>query len=227
VVACSRPFCGISEELGDIIVLFVSEALQIKAVMIEKRELRTTVTETGPGIWYFAYGSNIMQSVMDSRGVTPCAVEKVVVPSYILTFDVFGVPYSEPAMASIAKRSVMPKEASQPEPPAVHGVAYLLSPAQYTKLVVSEGAGIAYVEIEVDAMVLSSEPPKAIATRTLVARYPFRPNALPSARYLVSDHHQIEATSWLLITERLIQAFRVFLCKEHQSPTSPCHIRNI
>lgn len=193
---------------------------------MEKREFRTTVTETGPGIWYFAYGSNMMQPVMDSRGLTPCAVEKVVVPSYILTFDVFGVPYSEPAMASIAKRSVMRQEVNQPEPPTVHGVAYLLSQAQYAKLVVSEGAGIAYVEIEVDAMVLGSEPPRAIVTRTLVARYPFRPNALPSARYLVSDLYQIEATSWLLITERLIQAFRVSLCKAHQSSTSPCHIRN-
>ena len=205
--------------------LYVSEALLFQVIMMEQQDLRFPVTDAGPGIWYFAYGSNIMQSVMDSRGLTPCAVERVVVPSYILTFDVFGVPYSEPAMASIAKRSVVHEEVDQPERPAVHGVAYLLSQAQYRELIVSEGAGMAYVEVEVDATVLSSEPQRVIVTRTLAAKYPFRPNALPSARYLVSDH-QIEATSWQMVTERLIQPFRVSLWKAHQSSISPCHIKS-
>lgn len=145
-------------------------------------------------IWYLAYGSNMLSSVMTRRGITPSAVENVVVPSHILTFDVFGVPYSEPAMASIVKAprptGVRHEQATESNaadsniPPPVHGVAYLLSRQNYLSLVVSEGAGIAYREVEVDAYKIHGG--SKIVARTLVARYPFRPNAAPSVRYLVS-----------------------------------------
>ncbi|KAF1979064.1 hypothetical protein BU23DRAFT_647863 [Bimuria novae-zelandiae CBS 107.79] len=55
------------------------------------------------------------------------------------------MPYPEPAMAGLKTRSQT--EDSQP----VCGVAYLLSHADFVKIVVTEGAGLAYVVIQVIA----------------------------------------------------------------------------
>ncbi len=152
--------------------------------------------------WYFAYGSNMRASVLQNRGVTAIAKEIVVVPTHILSFDVFGVPYSEPAMASITSRKSQPAGTTD-QVPAVHGVAYLVSQADYVRLLASEGAGTAYKEIECDAFPAqygndygSGDGKEAKTTTTtsaafrvctLVARFPFRPNAppRPSKRYLV------------------------------------------
>lgn len=138
-------------------------------------------------IWYFAYGSNMRSAVMKNRGVPVLAAKRAVIPAYGLTFDVFGVPYSEPAMASIAPRDGLGSPAEKTSL-AVHGVAYLLGLADYRKLIVSEGAGVAYTEAVVEAEALEGASVGGhrpiFVVHTLVARYPFRPNALPSARYL-------------------------------------------
>ena len=99
---------------------------------------------------------------MAKRSLKPLATERFVVPTHELTFDVFGVPYSEPAMASIKIRSTCAKYRH-----AVHGVAYRLSKTDYTQLVVSEGAGVAYDEIEVNGYLIGSKD--KLAARTLVA----------------------------------------------------------
>ncbi|OAQ67507.1 membrane dipeptidase GliJ [Purpureocillium lilacinum] len=143
-------------------------------------------------VWYFAYGSNMKSSVMERRGMKPLAVKQLVIPSHILTFDIFGVPYTEPAMASIAERETLtgPQRAGrdkhQQPPPPVHGIGYLLSAGDFKNLVVSEGAGTAYTEVELQAQILgpSERGGDSLPVRTLVGRYPFRPNPLPSARYL-------------------------------------------
>src|SRR4051794_26625901 len=116
-----------------------------------------------PNVWYFAYGSNMKSSVMAGRNIVPLAVKPVYAPRYYLTFDIFGVPYAEPSFASVAEfphaaqkkdktlqLNIGPKTASVP--PA-HGVAYLLSPTDYNRLVVTEGGGVAYDEISLDAVV--------------------------------------------------------------------------
>jgi hypothetical protein len=94
----------------------------------------------------------------------------------------------EPAMAGIRERTpVDDAEAT----PSVHGMAYLLSRKEYHRLIVSEGAGVAYVEMELIARTYSTGFTARAATceeilvRTLMARFPFRPEALPSARYMV------------------------------------------
>lgn len=138
-------------------------------------------------VWYFAYGSNMKSSVMTSRGINPIATKVVKIPGYILTFDVFGLPYSEPAMASISKFAVDGNQASATSmPPTVHGVSYLLTFPDLRRLVGSEGGGVAYDEIVVDAVSLPQGDPESITAQTLVAKYPWRPNAAPSERYLVS-----------------------------------------
>jgi len=150
-------------------------------------------------IWYFAYGSNMKAATMTRRGITAFEVKNVVVPSLILTFDIFGIPYSEPSMASVAEfresgfndgeGATGVSAANQKIPPA-HGAAYLLSGVDYYRLVVSEGGGVGYVELAVEAYVLGSrehgesERREKLTVHTLKAKHPWRPNAAPSGRYM-------------------------------------------
>ncbi|KAJ5509895.1 hypothetical protein LT330_007210 [Penicillium expansum] len=154
------------------------------------------------GIWYFAYGSNMRSSVMKRRGITALDAKVVVVSSHYLTFDIFGIPYAEPSFASIAafvSEKVTILQTASPAGwtvvPAAHGVAYLLTPADYRQLVISEGGGVAYDEIEVDAEVLhvdeGGHEPTRLVARSLQAKYPWEPNGAPSARYLVRPHSSI------------------------------------
>lgn len=139
-------------------------------------------------IWYFAYGSNMKSSVMKGRGITTLKVQTVVVPNYILCFDIFGIPYAEPAFASIMPLNESEASGSQSIPP-VHGVAYLLTPNDYRRLVLSEGAGVGYDEITIHAKALdpAATTQAEIMVHTLKAKYPFRPNRAPSKRYVVSQ----------------------------------------
>ncbi|KAL4783357.1 hypothetical protein BJX76DRAFT_348666 [Aspergillus varians] len=125
-------------------------------------------------------------SVMKSRGIAPLKTEPVVLPSYILCFDIFGIPYAEPAFASIAPIRDEHNDPQRESIPPVHGVAYLLTPDDYRRLVLSEGAGVGYDEIMVDAGVLDSAGvvQSEILVHTLKAKYPWRPNRAASARYM-------------------------------------------
>ncbi|BCS28404.1 gamma-glutamyl cyclotransferase gliK [Aspergillus puulaauensis] len=144
--------------------------------------------DASKAIWYFAYGSNIRSSVMKGRAITPLRAQPVVVPSHILCFDIFGIPYAEPAFASITTLpSDLAAGGSQEQAiPPVHGVAYLLTADDYRRLVLTEGAGVGYNEISVRARILSLDPDEGeeIMAYTLQAKYPWRPNRAPSMRYM-------------------------------------------
>lgn len=130
-------------------------------------------------------------SVMKGRGITPLKMQAVIVPDYMLCFDIFGIPYAEPAFASIGPLLENEVSGEQPIPP-VHGVAYLLTPNDYRRLVLTEGAGVGYEEIILHSRVLDSVKEQAeIMVRTLKAKYPFRPNRASSKRYMVSKFHGI------------------------------------
>lgn len=151
---------------------------------------------------------------MQRRSITALETHVVCVASHFLTFDIFGVPYSEPAFASISafqhsdSESLDPCERpSSPRPPPVHGVAYLLTANDYRRLVLSEGSGIGYREVSLVASVVSSKDTASgrrdseMVVRTLQAKYPFRPNAAPSFRYLVGttprcDPLGVRANNW-------------------------------
>lgn len=156
-------------------------------------------------VWYFAYGSNMAPSVVARRGIKPLAARCAHIKTHVLVFDVFGVPYSEPAMAGIRLRP------TGHIGPAVCGVAYLLSRHDYARLRKSEGAGTGYRDVFLEAEIIAtgrsldtvedsgSRPndaaaalatanaPKDASLRvvTLMARYPFELPRLPSRRYMV------------------------------------------
>ena len=136
-------------------------------------------------VWYFGYGSNMKSTTMMSRGIRPLDTKVVKVRSYVLTFDVFGLAYSEPSMASIARyvRTSPLSAKHDDDPPDVHGVAFLITFSDLTKLIASEGGGVAYNEVMLDGVVV--EDGAIISMYALEAKFPRRPNAAPSARYLV------------------------------------------
>jgi hypothetical protein len=175
----------------------------------KKQDLTTPLLpgkQTSTPRWYFAYGSNMKASSMTDRKITPLAAQAVQVPGFYLTFDVFGIPFSEPSYASI---EAFPEEALQEtvellcingnrrfDVPPVCGIAYLLSPEDFHRLLVTEGSGVVYETIEAEAKSLAlpstipsdQDLPKEdlLTVYTLKAKYPQRPNGTPSLRYMAS-----------------------------------------
>ncbi|KAF2711264.1 hypothetical protein K504DRAFT_465034 [Pleomassaria siparia CBS 279.74] len=137
--------------------------------------------EFPPSRWYFAYGSNLCSSVfLQSRGIRSLDSKIVRIDKLRLCFNVLFLPYSEPAMAGLQSRTEEDCMLYMP----VHGVAYLLRDQDFVKLVISEGAGVAYKVIQVNAVVLTSGT--NLMVTTLVARrdYAFQQDRYPSQRYM-------------------------------------------
>lgn len=120
-------------------------------------------------VWYFAYGANMMASVMvDRRGLRPLSSEGAHLSGFRLVFDLSGLPLVEPAFASIV-------EASDAE---MYGVLYRLTEADMRRLRRSESP--AYETIEVRVAGMQSGHIVAVALRNK------RPKAglAPSRRYV-------------------------------------------
>lgn len=153
-------------------------------------------TQEDEFIWYLGYGSNMKASSMKDRKITPLATRIVNVPTHYVTFDIFGIPYSEPSYASIQE---FPDGGSgniqlihadmQRSVPSLCGVAHLLSAAEFHQLLVTEGSGVVYDIVKLQAYrfdeghEISSE---SFSVYALKAKRPLRPNGTPSARYMVS-----------------------------------------
>ncbi|KAJ5797256.1 uncharacterized protein N7518_005796 [Penicillium psychrosexuale] len=88
-------------------------------------------------MWYFAYGSNMLSDVfITRRKIQPLRSEVALVKTQTLCFNIMGVPYTDPAMGGL-------RPAEEQDIP-VYGIAYLLSPDDMRKVIISEGGGIAY-----------------------------------------------------------------------------------
>ncbi|RHZ55538.1 gamma-glutamylcyclotransferase family protein [Aspergillus thermomutatus] len=162
--------------------------------------------EDASKIWYFAYGSNMAsETFRQHRGITPLAAVPVRIPGWALTFDIYGIPYREPAFSSISPIPFSDSgtgdenEKRDPALPPVHGVAYLLDRRSWYSVVRSEGGGTAYDEVEVlaealrahacdengDLQLLGDEPnqPGRFHVTTLVRGYGPTVPRCPSLRY--------------------------------------------
>jgi hypothetical protein len=145
-------------------------------------------------IWYLAYGSNMRTASMSNRKITPLSTKAVEVPTHYVTFDVFGIPYSEPCYASIEKfcnEGVGKLQLTHPKGclnvPPLCGIAHLLSPADFHRLLVTEGSGVVYEIIQLEAFALTGTKQRGerLTAYTLKAKWPQKPSGTPSARYLV------------------------------------------
>jgi hypothetical protein len=155
---------------------------------------QTSQPQTNEPIWYFAYGSNLTSETFRAhRGITPLAALPVYIPGWTLVFDVYGLPYSEPAFASVSPfpfSDDADEKAATKTPPCVHGTAYLLDPASYISVVASEGGGSAYDEAELLAFPIAEKESHTIATGpfyvwTMVRGYGPTVRRCPSRRYKV------------------------------------------
>lgn len=122
-------------------------------------------------VLYLAYGSNLSaETFLGRRGIRPVSHTNVVVPELVMTFDLPGIPYSEPCFANTGRRD----EASHPgivekkslEETDYHkdrwhkglvGVVYEVTRADYAKIIATEGGGTAYQDILVDCYTLSND----------------------------------------------------------------------
>ncbi|KAK5797224.1 hypothetical protein F5H01DRAFT_358879 [Linnemannia elongata] len=90
---------------------FASFSSSTTSTTVTTTTTTTSSTTTTPPIsseetiWYLAYGSNMCPTILtDSRKITPLETKQVCVPDYWLSFDLGGIPFSEPCFASILKK---------------------------------------------------------------------------------------------------------------------------
>lgn len=134
-------------------------------------------------ILYLAYGSNLAaETFLGRRGIKPLSATNVHVPSLDLTFDLPGIPYTEPCFANTSYRRVpqLPfpptkpwSESSEKEehsylncedrsldyhklrwPKGLVGVVYEVSVEDYRTIVATEGGGASYQDIVVPCFAL-------------------------------------------------------------------------
>ncbi len=165
-------------------------------------------------VLYLAYGSNLSaETFKGARGIKPLSQVNVLVPSLELTFDLPGIPYSEPCFANTRyrKRSCEPEDYHKDRwHKGLIGVVYEVTKADYATIIATEGGGSGYQDIvvqcyEIPAGTKTVDPHPATApfkAHTLFAPYlpPSEPGtppegggrisrpdpsyAQPSARYL-------------------------------------------
>ncbi|KAF2106370.1 hypothetical protein BDV96DRAFT_507952 [Lophiotrema nucula] len=140
---------------------------------------------TSKNVWYFAYGSNMSSTTFrEGRGIDPLQSIAVKVPGWRLVFDIFGMPYREPAFASIAPIPVRtPLEPLLMHEEQVHGIAYLVTHEQYIHIIASEGGDIEYNQIELPAVAIHGNTDDVLTVKTLVTAFACTPTRLPSLRY--------------------------------------------
>ncbi|KAL9105839.1 MAG: hypothetical protein Q9227_009047 [Pyrenula ochraceoflavens] len=133
-------------------------------------------------VLYLAYGSNLSaETFRGARGIKPLSSINVAVPNLKLTFDLPGIPYSEPCFANTALRdpenpslnlSEKPTPQSQEKTPLLPttdyhkthwhkpliGTVYEVTPTDYAHIIATEGGGSGYQDILIPCHPLSSDP---------------------------------------------------------------------
>lgn len=134
-------------------------------------------------VLYLAYGSNLSaEKFLKDRNIKPLSQINVQVPSLRLTFDLAGVPYSEPCFANTARRdshhdspryattssdektallggSMKAKKPEKTWTKGLIGVVYEVTPKDYAHIIETEGGGSGYKDIVVDCHPFVSSDP--------------------------------------------------------------------
>ena len=163
-------------------------------------------------VLYLGYGSNMSaETFRGRRGVRPLSQVNVVVPELALTFDLPGIPYSEPCFGNTRYRNVPTAEPSEKSSisatrteyhkdrwhKGLVGIVYEVTKADYVHIIATEGGGSAYQDVLVDCYALSNDPTEQVPATpkgfSFKAHTLFSPDngfrhdasyAQPSARYL-------------------------------------------
>jgi len=141
------------------------------------RKTSDPISQSKETFFYLAYGSNLCdETFLGKRGVKPLSSTNVVVPELRMTFDLPGIPYTEPCFANSAKRDTK----GQREPASVAadmsekapllgsgfsaateynkdkwkkglvGVVYQVTASDYAHIIATEGGGSSYQDVLVD-----------------------------------------------------------------------------
>ncbi|KAI9808323.1 MAG: hypothetical protein M1825_004780 [Sarcosagium campestre] len=170
-------------------------------------------------ILYLAYGSNMCARTFQGvRGIKPISQLNVVVPEITLTFDLPGIPYTEPCFANVAFRKhdqsygdvgsvaaihgvseVSPflEDRSRREKPGnrwtkgLVGVVYEVTRKDYATIIATEGGGSSYTDILTHCYPLTNSP-----------TVPEQPNSKPFKAHTLfsparSDEEYADASSIL------------------------------
>lgn len=187
----------------------VAQSAAIPKTSKERREASqgdSSLADPEETVLYLGYGSNLAaETFLGKRGIRPLSQVNVVVPSIHLTFDLPGIPYSEPCFGNCGYR--FPEEKPSPSHPPYHknawkkglvGVVYEVTQKDYAHIIATEGGGSGYTDVLVDCHTLSDDPneevplePTSIPFKAHTLYEPssrlHRPDpdyAQPSARYL-------------------------------------------
>lgn len=143
--------------------------------------------EKGKTVLYLAYGSNLCNETFRGvRGIKPLSQVNVIVPELRLTFDLPGIPYSEPCFANSARRD--PEKDGRPDArgeeyhkdrwhKGMVGVVYEVTPSDYAHIIATEGGGSSYKDILVTCYPLpeSETVPESPSTPPFKAHTLFAP----------------------------------------------------
>jgi hypothetical protein len=136
----------------------------------------STAKET---VLYLAYGSNLCRkSFRQGRGIRPISQVNVLVPELVLTFDLPGLPYTEPCFANTRYRtshgSKLGSSSDHANGERYHkdawhkglvGVVYEVTLADYAHIIATEGGGASYEDVVVDCYVLPEDPNQVVPTK--------------------------------------------------------------
>ena len=151
-------------------------------------------TDDAHAVYYFAYGSNINPKTFEGvRNMRPTVSIPCVLRGYALVFNVPGVPYVEPAFASVRK---VQGEEGVGVATRTHGVAHRVSREEWEYLVTTEGS---YDVVDVTCKTYAGDE---LACKTLTHRTLANfGEQLPSKRYvqLLRDgaRHYALAPEWI------------------------------
>ena len=135
---------------------------------------------------YLAYGSNLSnETFLGKRGIKPVSAINVQVPELRLTFDLPGIPYSEPCFANSGRRDPHHPSVNQcsedfesEKTPLLQkglhtskeyrknqwkkgmvGVVYEVTASDYAHIIATEGGGSSYHDILIDCHPIASSDP--------------------------------------------------------------------
>jgi hypothetical protein len=124
-------------------------------------------------VLYLGYGSNLSaETFRGKRQIRPLSQVNVVVPALSLTFDLPGIPYTEPCFGNVRLRDIpttrTERDITQEDYHKDHwqkglvGVVYEVTRADYINIIATEGGGSGYQDVLVDCYTLSDDPTKQV-----------------------------------------------------------------
>jgi hypothetical protein len=132
---------------------------QAPAPRLPRTSLERLTSTSSSTILYLAYGSNLCaETFKGKRGIKPLSAVNVHVPSLDLTFDLPGIPYTEPCFANTRYRLPPSHSDSDYHKDLWHkgliGVVYEVTPEDYRTIIATEGGGASYQDVIVPCFAL-------------------------------------------------------------------------